>query len=196
MRTYSLSHRKRSHQAPVVNGKVPSQHLGCEEPFKASIISKSPALKHPVKLDLAQIKTALKIREIKPSWVEAYNLLNYVTKKCKTCVTQKRCFSGRRFLKHKRPLDIVKTCKKFKAIKLTKSPLVRRQPPVVSNFVSPFRTRKSPQPIEQDAGEQDSRLKVFKLYTRLNWDNSRISRCTSSGSGRIASPAFKCLGLD
>ncbi|CAI2368447.1 unnamed protein product [Moneuplotes crassus] len=67
MRTSSLSHRKQLHRASVVNDKVPRQYFGDEESFKACDISKNPDTKHPRKLNLAPIKTALKMREIKPS---------------------------------------------------------------------------------------------------------------------------------
>ncbi|CAI2385702.1 unnamed protein product [Moneuplotes crassus] len=104
---------------------------------------------------------------------EASRLLVYITRKCEQKVTQRYRFSGVSPLRSKQ----VK-------LKINNGDLSTTRPalsPTCERNFKPLQTlnslcKRNLAPSKRDTNEGDPRLKIFKIYTGLNWEKSRISR--------------------
>ncbi|CAI2362992.1 unnamed protein product [Moneuplotes crassus] len=95
------------------------------------------------------------------SWQKAFRMLNYFTDMCQEKVSQSYRYAKSPVLRSREQLNYIQRSKHLTAAR--KARLLRNKC------------------IGKEVSVNDSRLKVFKLYTNLHWDQSRIGRCFSPG---------------
>ncbi|CAI2359383.1 unnamed protein product [Moneuplotes crassus] len=128
------------------------------------------------------------------SIMEASRILDYYTEKCQKKVVkaykQAKCSGIRRRVRPAR----FKVTQDVHTSRNVYSPVEKRLAPSLLRSPLTPESIKSVKMIDSEIKEGDSRLKIFKLYTNLNWENSRISRCMSpliAASDTISNPDFK-----